>query len=452
MASTPTTGLDTTAFEALSYGEWAERARRELKGKTPAQLHWHLGDDFDVPPYFTQEHMQQFGYLRQLATQMPAAGWVNREELDARDGTLDRSALEAALATGAEGLALRVSSQTDLRSLLAGINLNQVPVSFYTNAPEAVIAYVQRYYPAWSALKGSVYYTGLHQTLGGGPLPGDAAHQVARLHQTFADSVAFCPHTVDLRAYQHAGATAVQEIAFGLSEALVYRGWLEEAGVETATFFRQVEARVAIGPAYLLEIAKLRAFRWLWHTLAAAYQTVPGEVRLFLHARTSEWTRTVADPYVNLLRHTTEAMAAVLGGCQALTVLPYTSVEGQSVDSRPFRLARNVSSILKHESYLDKVADPAAGAYYLEYLTDALITRAWALFCTVQDGGGWLAYVQQGKLAQALQEARTAQATKLQHGERVVVGVTHYRPDSGAHPIPAAPATPSIEVLFGQKS
>jgi methylmalonyl-CoA mutase len=200
------------------------------------------------------------------------------------------------------------------------------------------------------------------------------------------------------------GATAVQEVAYALAQGadLLASG----AAVATMGF--------AIGSNHFMEIAKLRAARLLWHAVASAFGATEG-VRL--HARTAGENKTMYDPYVNMLRVTTEALSAILGGCDSLTITPC------GFDAH---LAENVHHILREESHLDKVLDPGAGSYYVEALTDAVAAEAWALFQAIEAAGGWATYSASGAPAAALAEARAAKEQAVAARRRVLVGTNQY--------------------------
>ena len=200
------------------------------------------------------------------------------------------------------------------------------------------------------------------------------------------------------------GATPVQEVAFVLAQGAD----LLAAGRAVTTI------GFAIGSNHFMEIAKLRAARLLWPQVAAAFG-VDGHVRI--HARTAGENKTLYDPYVNLLRVTTEAMSAVLGGCDSLTITPC------GFDAH---LADNVHHILREESHLDKVLDPGAGSYYLEALTGSLAADAWALFQAIEASGGWAAYRLSGTLRAALDAARKVKDQAVAERRRVLVGTNNY--------------------------
>ena len=182
---------------------------------------------------------------------------------------------------------------------------------------------------------------------------------------------------------------------------------------------------LAIAPSYFVEIAKLRALRRLWATLLHSFG-LPAALNqhLRIHAATATWTQTTLDAHTNLLRHTTEAMSAVLGGADSLTVAPYDSLFAEANDFSG-RLARNLSILLREEAGLGRVQDPAAGSYYLETLTDQLAQEAWGLFQRMEAAGG-LPQVR----ALLLEEIRTVSTEtfrRIAAGQQVVVGTNRFQ-------------------------
>jgi methylmalonyl-CoA mutase len=224
---------------------------------------------------------------------------------------------------------------------------------------------------------------------------------------------------IEADTWHNQGATTVQELAFTLAAAV-------------EAFSQQQEpltVRFAIGPNFFFEIAKLRAARLLWSQAAQAFAgDQPTDERtdyLLIHAVTGLTNKTLADPNNNLLRASAEALAAVLGGCDWLTVTPFHFDE---------RLATNVQRILREESYLDRVADPGGGSYYLEVITDALAREAWTLFQQIEANGGFSHFTQSGALDAALAESRRAKETAMAQRRRTLVGVNAYADPSETLP------------------
>ncbi len=202
--------------------------------------------------------------------------------------------------------------------------------------------------------------------------------------------------------FHNSGANAVQELAFALAE-----------GVDRlAADASQFSFVYGVGSNFFFEIAKLRAARLLWAQATKAFSKT---VSMTLYARTAIANKSLYDPYTNLLRVTTEALSAVVGGCDALVVEPFEF---------PERLAHNVQRLLKHEAHLDQAADPAAGSYYIEWLTDALAHEAWKLFQQVEAQGGYSQA--QGFIDDAIAVSRKAAEAAVASRRRTLVGVNNY--------------------------
>ncbi|KKU53498.1 MAG: methylmalonyl-CoA mutase small subunit, partial [Candidatus Moranbacteria bacterium GW2011_GWE2_47_10] len=180
--------------------------------------------------------------------------------------------------------------------------------------------------------------------------------------------------------FNSAGATIVQELAFALSMGNQYLTLLTETGLDIDTVAQNMKFNFGVSSNYFMEIAKFRAARMLWAQIVDAYKPKNKEVaKMIIHATTSKWNQTVYDPYVNLLRGTTESMSATIAGIDSLTVTPFNNAFEKATDFSD-RIARNTQILLKEESYFDKIADPAGGSYYIETLTASIAEHAWKLF------------------------------------------------------------------------
>lgn len=207
---------------------------------------------------------------------------------------------------------------------------------------------------------------------------------------------------IDAARFQDEGATAVEELAFALAAAVEM--WDKPA----------LTVRFATGPLFLLEIAKLRAARVLWSCVGAAFGRQPS---LHLSAVTARWNKSALDAHNNLLRATGEALAAALGGANTIAVRP----EGMDP-----RLAHNLLLILREETHTHGVADPAAGAWYIEALTEMLGAEAWKRFQQVEAAGGFAAFEASGALERALAASRAAKDAAVATRRTTLVGVNHY--------------------------
>jgi methylmalonyl-CoA mutase len=225
------------------------------------------------------------------------------------------------------------------------------------------------------------------------------------------------PKAIRADLLHEAGAHAIQELGYGIA-AGVERLAALTATLPVETVAPQIEFVFAVGPSYFVEIAKLRAARILWAQAVTAFGVADdGACRMRLHVRTPQRNKSAYDRYTNLLRVTTEAFSAVVGGCDQLTVEPF------AFDAH---LALNVQRILKEESHLDAVADPAGGSYYIEALTDSLARAAWALLQQTESEGGYAKALASGSIAQALAATRAAREKAYSARRRALVGVNNY--------------------------
>ena len=217
---------------------------------------------------------------------------------------------------------------------------------------------------------------------------------------------------VNVSRWHEDGATSVQELALAIAEGVDRLACADDvdkaAGSLTFVF--------SIGSNYFFEIAKLRAARMLWAQAVSAFGPQdPGSCLLRIHAQTALSNKSIYDPYTNLLRTTTEALSAAIGGCDSLDVRSARF---------PSRLARNVQLILKEEAHLDAVADPAGGSYYIEALTDAIAREAWSLFLKIEEAGGFSKAA--SFIDQSIAASRAAKDKAVASRRRVLVGVNNY--------------------------
>jgi methylmalonyl-CoA mutase len=214
-----------------------------------------------------------------------------------------------------------------------------------------------------------------------------------------------------------AGAHAVLELGIALAAGVERLAELsEDRPVDVAA--REIEFVFAVGSTFFFEIAKLRAARMAWAQAVAAFSPRDQDsCRMRLHVRTSRINKSVCDPYTNLLRVTTEAMSAAMGGCETLHVEPF------GFDAH---LAINLQRIVAQEAHLSAVADPAAGSYYIEALTDALMREAWKLFQRIEGDGGYKRALASGSLAATIAQTRAAREKAVSSRRRTLVGVNNY--------------------------
>ena len=225
--------------------------------------------------------------------------------------------------------------------------------------------------------------------------------------------------------FNNAGANAVQELAFVLATAVEYLNEMIERGLKADDVAKRIKFTFGIGSFYYMEVAKLRAARLLWSKILEAYEVKEDNQKIFIHGKTSQFNQTYFDPFVNSLRTTTEAFSAIVGGVDSIQTNPYDESFNMSDDFSK-RLARNTQIILKEESHLDQVIDPAGGSYFVEKLTDDIANAAWKLFQTIEEKGGMLKAIQSGFAQDEI--AKIADVKKKDFAKRksILVGTNMY--------------------------
>ncbi|MCL1827521.1 MAG: methylmalonyl-CoA mutase family protein [Candidatus Cloacimonetes bacterium] len=230
---------------------------------------------------------------------------------------------------------------------------------------------------------------------------------------------------IDLSVINNCGSSAVEDI--GIMSAIVsfYALELQKRGLEINDIFRSMTFIFGVSNNLFMEISKLRAARFVFSKLAEAFEIKPENAKMRMHVRTSRYTKTQYDPWVNILRTSTEAFSAIIGGCDSLNVTPYDCVIGKE-DEFSRRIARNQQLVLKEETHLNAVIDPAGGSYYVESLTNEIIQKSWEYFLSIEDKGGLIECLKDGSIQNRINQTH---ATRLKYAETrkdAVVGSTTF--------------------------
>lgn len=239
----------------------------------------------------------------------------------------------------------------------------------------------------------------------------------------------FNPISISGYHMHEAGATAVQELAYTLADGLEYVRTALAKGLKIDDFAPRLSFFFGIGMNFFTEIAKLRAARFLWAELMAAFNPQnPQSMMLRTHCQTSGVSLTAQDPDNNVVRTTLEALAAVLGGTQSLHTNALDEALGLPT-ARTARIARNTQLILAEETGLTHVVDPLGGSYYVESLTHSLVEAARKLIQEVEELGGMTKAVESGLPKLRIEEAALRRQIGLDEAENTIVGVNKYKLD-----------------------
>jgi len=225
--------------------------------------------------------------------------------------------------------------------------------------------------------------------------------------------------------YREAGGSAVQELAFTLATGVAYIRELQHRGLSIDEIAPRMRFSFAIGSDFFMEVAKFRTARLLWAQIVNAFGGSEDAQKMAIHARTCRWNKTVFDPYVNMLRVTVEALAAVLGGCDSLHISPFDEII-RHPDEFSRRIARNVHIILREESNLYRLVDPAGGSWYVEQLTGEVGQQAWRLFQQIESEGGMLNALKAGIPQRQVQAVANQRRKHLSTRKDRIVGTNMY--------------------------
>jgi methylmalonyl-CoA mutase len=248
--------------------------------------------------------------------------------------------------------------------------------------------------------------------------------------------------------YHNSGGNAVQELGFVIATAVEYLREMLNRGLAIDDVAPHIQFVFSLGTTYFMEIAKLRAARVVWAKIVKAFGGNETSQKMALHGRTTLWNKTRHDPYVNLLRTTVEAFAGVIGGCDSLHVGCFDEPI-RLPDEFSWRIARNTHAILKEETHLHDVVDPAGGSWYVEKLTDEIARKTWALFQEVERRGGMARAIETGFPQEQVAQIASQRIANLSTGKDVLIGTNMY-PNPNEKPLESH--EPDYEKLYEERS
>lgn len=362
-------------FDNVSRDEWQSKIITDLKGKNIETLNWEVAGLSGGPVYTKDDLPEQLPNVANPHHQpaiFGARNWVNYQLIQVNnDKTANQQALEG-LNAGADGIIFKLNTKPLLSTLLADINTDYCHLSFIdetanSDLPMELLDYLESINANLSGVNG--YYKGA------APIK-QASERLPKYK------------LINVRAGKSNNGP-VQELALTLAQAAAILDQHTEAGLEAESLLRQTQYELSLGTSYFTEIAKYRAMRGLAVLFATAYGIDISASEINILASTGEWTEPIDDPYSYMLRATTEAMAAITGGTDALCVQPFFNVFEPDQKALAERSARNISNVLKEESYFNKVIDPASGSYFVESLTKEIMDKSWQLFLAMEAAGGY---------------------------------------------------------------
>lgn len=426
--------MKNNSFPKVTIEEWVEQAEKALKGKPVSKLNTATYEGIIRKPVYTEN--DKTNASKQL---IEKSDWKVSQQLYASTSFEELNAqLKMELESGLQSIhfatypstepnALIIKDQTTLKRLFSDISMNDTALQVHAGASATTFI---------NALIDSGMETkNLQGIIGADPVgelaaTGRLSQPLEQYYDEMKSNIEWkennAPHLktiwVQSYAYHNGGASAVQELAAVMATAVEYLQQLMNRGLTIREASQEIAFTFPVGSDFFMELSKLRAVRVLWANIVEAFGGDEKAQKMTVHATTSMFTKSNLDPFVNMLRSTTEAFSAAIGGADSINVDSYQ--QGKDAFSR--RIARNTHYILKEESFLDKVVDPAAGSYYVENLTNQLADEAWKLFQEMDKLGGIVEALRMNFLQDRIAEVKEKRLKDVQSRKKVLVGTNMY--------------------------
>ena len=436
-----------TEFPPVPTEKWEEVITADLKGADyERKLVWKTGEGFNVRPYYRAENLEGIKFLGSQAGEFPYVRGThahNRWRVHQTVSVVcpkeaNAEALKI-LNAGVDSLGFCIASAdfsaADLDTLLKDICIEAVEITFCgektAHVAELVLAKVEKEGIAKEDVRIAFCIDPLVKGLSskGDFCSPNGEKCIARIVELIHKTKEY-KHvrivTVAGQTFGNSGSTIVEELAFTLSAGHDYLVRLMDAGLDVDQAARKLRFSFSVSSNYFMEIAKFRAARMLWANIVKSYGPAKNcACKMQIHAETSRWNQTVYDPYVNMLRGTTEAMSATIAGVHSLEVMPFdASFENPTEFSK--RIARNVELLLKNESHFDQVVDPAGGSYYVENLTQSIAAEAWKLFLEIEEKGGYTEAYKAGLIVERIKASAAAKDKNIATRRQTLLGANQY--------------------------
>jgi len=427
-------------FKPVTPEEWRAKAEVDLKGADfEKKMVWRTNEGFNVQPLYRSVDIKDLKQTDSLPGEFPYVrgtrvnnDWKVRQNIVVENEAEANAKAREVLTKGINSLGLKVNADTDLRTLLAGIDLTKVEINLHC-CPKCALKVAEKLVELVKEAKaeetfvGSITFDPFKRMLKHGqPFPGDIVAMATQLLKTVEPVANLRVLSVDSLMLNNAGAYIYQELGYALAWGNEWMALMTDAGFSADEVARRIKFNMGVSTVYFMEIAKFRAARELWALIVKQYQPkCDCACKMVVNAETTRFNQTIYDSYVNLLRSQTEAMSAVLAGVDSLVVTPFDAPYKPSDDFSE-RIARNQQILLKEESHLDKVVDPAGGSYYIEMLTKSLAESAWKLFLEVEDKGGFKTALDAGEITTAVNASATARFDKVAKRREQLLGTNQF--------------------------
>jgi methylmalonyl-CoA mutase len=423
-------------FQPHKKAQWHEQVIKDLKGKDFDEiLHWRVDENVSVDAYYNQADTSDIPIksIQQAQNQRVNGSWQYRESIKFTNEKDCNNLIINGLLAGANSFSIDFSGvrewQVEVKELLRNIKLSTTPFFFKVeNNCLGLVNSLQQIAPyLW---KGGINYDGLALWMCKGIWHENYWSDLGEILRKVQNHPQFKTVIINGHHFHNSGANVGQELAYTLASGIEIIDRLSEQGFTIQEIVQKMEFSISIGTTYFVEISKIRALKFLWKKiLKEGYGLEESEIPpISIHCETSSFYNAAITPHTNMLRATTEAMSAIIGGCDALTIKAFDENFKES-DEFSERIARNISIILKEESYFDKVIDPSAGSYFIENLTLKIAEEALKLLEEVENKGGIMECFRKNFIQNEIKKHFEAKESELISRKTIMVGVNKFRYD-----------------------
>ncbi|KAB2809801.1 methylmalonyl-CoA mutase family protein [Phaeocystidibacter luteus] len=413
-----TSKLSFQEFGPNEKSDWTQQIEKELRGAEWSSLHTDLEGGIVLEPAYTKEDLIE-------TVELPAKGQSHVDLVEAievyNESESNKKILDV-LNRGASSILLYLQEDVDLSVLLKDVLIQHIAVHYVVEGNGSEIAKqiegiaVERDLDL-SSIRGSINIDPIENLARSGDWFEDEIEDFEELGALLSTSLSSMKTLcVNANLYHNAGATTSTELGLALAHG---HEFIAKFGPEHAHRFWM---NLAIGRNYLTEVAKFRAIRLLWAKLLEGYNA---DSPLHIYAETGLRNKTIFDPNVNMLRTTTEAMSALVGGADEVMILPY-DLTYRTPTPLAQRIARNQALVMQYEAFATKVHDPASGSYAIETLTESLCEKAWDFFREIESKGGLLEGLKDGWIQSRIREEADAEYDAFERGDIVLVGTNKF--------------------------
>ncbi|PNQ72227.1 methylmalonyl-CoA mutase [Hanstruepera neustonica] len=402
-------------FPEVSSKQWKQKIQADLKGADYNDtLIWKTSEGIDVKPFYHLDFAEE-PLFRDSKTN---SNWKICQTIYVQHIDVSNTKVLEALNRGAESIRFIIpSTEISLSELLKNIDLESTTIYI------RLLFLNSEYVKSFEKILGKESVKLETDIIGHLCETGNWFQDLSTDHEQLASILKSAPSiSINTALYQNAGATMVQQLAYGMAHLNEYFNFLDAKIDKNQKSTIQMVFQVAIGSNYFFEIAKLRALRVLYKTVAQEFDF---NTDCLIFAQPTKRNKTIYDYNTNMLRTTTECMSAILGEADIIDNLPYDAIYHKNNEFGD-RIARNQLLVLKHESYFDKVSNPADGAYYIEELTNTLAEKGLNLFKDIESNSGFLKMLKEGTIQRKIKEQASKEQESFNNGEITLLGTNKH--------------------------